>query len=950
MSAAIETGHYRLEARSISRSAPARAAATRRATAAGKPASGPRSAVAAAAYRHGAVLIDERTGAVHDYSRRRGIVSLGVLAPVGCEWTADRSELWNRADAAEKRKDAKLARDWVLSLPYDLDDAAHRRIVVAFSRYLADRYNVAVDAAIHPPSKDSDSDKNFHAHVMTTTRVVTPDGFGPKVGILDNPTTSGAEVEHAREIAAALINAEHQAARTGRQVDHRSYARQGIDRLPTKKMGQAATALERRSRPVQTRVGDWNRGVQLHNAVAPLRAERAILDHEIAALRQAETRHAQAAAARAREALLAPAPSLARLAEFAQPLTIHGPSRAPSVQLEPAATMPMSTAVAPKPLIRNMDAEAGPGIQPLIDIMSAGRAAMPGGQASAPTKQVPPVDRVLALICRAGGGDPAQPELRFRRIRTENGGAVAALAGMMGGQRGARYATDETTGAQHLVVPIADVAASAGTSRMDTAAMLRVLRRARGASDAAELRAAREVERTREDRAAREAALEQIRRLEAQEKARERRSRAPTSEEVDAVFARVLQAEPGVEETPFVRAAGDTNGPVARLEQILANRDPLHPSNPESNGSRGFTVPASSMAGIFWDALLRDVVGARKWLAELVRLLRAARRASRIMAERARQAVEQRLTPPSVSGSPTRPDRTKPRAVPAMPIPAAARTPDVAPEQPARAAVVTVPARTAGTGGPDRGEAGRDEATRQVALRARKAAEKQAAEQRRLAEVADQAGAEMPRRAQPAQPTSKAERPSAIVGQPSRILAEAAPSSPRPEKTSEAPPLPGKAAGQIRPATPTFTAQPPPSIPAQLPEHVASLPAPEASWMNQVQSALGVPAKATSVTLRAAEGPESKVRALTAALREHRLDGAYSNGPGSLVIEPWRFGQALEKLPGEPPTLATQLIAMTHAAAVESTAVRTAAKAVRVAQDPTQPDHGGKSGSGQDGP
>ncbi len=381
------------------------------------------------------MLTDERTGVVHDYSRRRGIASLDVLAPAGCEWTADRCELWNRADGAEKRKDAKLAREWLLCLPYDLSDEAHRRIVIAFSRHLVARYNIAVDPAIHPPGMGSDSDKNYHAHVMTTTRVVTPDGFGAKNGVLDNPTTSGAEVEHLREFTAALINAEHQAAGTARRVDHRSYVRQGIDRLPTKKMGPAATALERRSRPVQTRVGEWNRGVQLHNAVAPLMAERAVLDHQITVLRQAGTREARATIARARETLLAPAPALARLAEAAQPLTIHGPSRDPSVQLERAVTLPASAAVTSKPLIRHMDAEAGPGIQLLIDIISVEIAVMSGGQASVPTKQVPPADQVLVLIRRAGGGDPAQPELRLRRIRTDDGGAVAvaALAGTMVG-------------------------------------------------------------------------------------------------------------------------------------------------------------------------------------------------------------------------------------------------------------------------------------------------------------------------------------------------------------------------------------------------------------------------------------------------------------------------------------------------------------------------------------
>ena len=42
-----------------------------------------RSAVAAAAYRAGERLRDERSGQVHDYSKRRGVVFAEILVPRG---------------------------------------------------------------------------------------------------------------------------------------------------------------------------------------------------------------------------------------------------------------------------------------------------------------------------------------------------------------------------------------------------------------------------------------------------------------------------------------------------------------------------------------------------------------------------------------------------------------------------------------------------------------------------------------------------------------------------------------------------------------------------------------------------------------------------------------------------------------------------------------------------
>jgi hypothetical protein len=80
-----------------------------------------RSATGAAACRAGERIVDERTGQVYDYTRRRGDIETAILAPAGAPaWTLDRSVLWNTVDKAERRGDAQVAREIVVALPLEL--------------------------------------------------------------------------------------------------------------------------------------------------------------------------------------------------------------------------------------------------------------------------------------------------------------------------------------------------------------------------------------------------------------------------------------------------------------------------------------------------------------------------------------------------------------------------------------------------------------------------------------------------------------------------------------------------------------------------------------------------------------------------------------------------------------------------------------------------------------
>ena len=104
--------------------------------------------------------------------------------------------------------------------------------------------NLAADVAIHAPGKEGDN-RNHHAHILLTTRRLTPDGFTEKTRELDD--VKQGEVAQWRERYARLQNERLREAGIETRVDHRSLEAQGIDRAPTRHLGPAATGYERRT-------------------------------------------------------------------------------------------------------------------------------------------------------------------------------------------------------------------------------------------------------------------------------------------------------------------------------------------------------------------------------------------------------------------------------------------------------------------------------------------------------------------------------------------------------------------------------------------------------------------------------------------------------------------------------------------------------------------------------
>ena len=210
-----------------------------------------RSGTAAAAYRAGVCLKDERTGEVHDYTRKQGVEHTELVFPHGVNMS--REDLWNAAEGAEKRKDARIAREFELALPAELTKEQRRELATGFARHLVEQYGVAADVALHEPNRKGDQ-RNHHAHILITTRQISVQGLGNKTDLeqedkalrAQKKDTGRQQIETLRAAWAAQCNLGLQRAGSHERVSHKSLKAQGIEREPTSHLGPVATAMERR--------------------------------------------------------------------------------------------------------------------------------------------------------------------------------------------------------------------------------------------------------------------------------------------------------------------------------------------------------------------------------------------------------------------------------------------------------------------------------------------------------------------------------------------------------------------------------------------------------------------------------------------------------------------------------------------------------------------------------
>src|ERR1700752_4799815 len=93
-----------------------------------------RRATAAAAYRAGERIRDERSGELINYGRRRDVLHTEIFLPrqfdgLTVAWARGRQRWGNPPEHTEKRHTARVAREYQVSLPAELE--ASRRIALA---------------------------------------------------------------------------------------------------------------------------------------------------------------------------------------------------------------------------------------------------------------------------------------------------------------------------------------------------------------------------------------------------------------------------------------------------------------------------------------------------------------------------------------------------------------------------------------------------------------------------------------------------------------------------------------------------------------------------------------------------------------------------------------------------------------------------------------------------
>ena len=217
------------------------------------------SAVAAAAYQSGEKLFCEYDQQVKHYPEKRGIVHNEILLPANAppEY-ADRNTLWNAVEAVEKQWNSQLARRWVLTIPREIPPDQYAVLVREFCQQQFVSKGMCVDFAIHDKG-----DGNPHAHVMLTMRAMDEHGkWLPKSRKVYDLDESGERIKlpsgrwkshkedtvdwndrkyceiwrHEWEI---IQNRYLEANNRPERVDLRSYARQGLDIIPTE-IGRAS--------------------------------------------------------------------------------------------------------------------------------------------------------------------------------------------------------------------------------------------------------------------------------------------------------------------------------------------------------------------------------------------------------------------------------------------------------------------------------------------------------------------------------------------------------------------------------------------------------------------------------------------------------------------------------------------------------------------------------------
>lgn len=197
-----------------------------------------KSCIAAAAYRAGEKLYDERQEISQDYTKKKSVES-EIIAPNNSpEWVYNRQKLWNEVDRAETRCNSRTAREINIALPVELTKDIQKEIA---RKYVKENFvdkGMVADLCFH--FNDSN---NPHFHVMLTTREINENGFTKKNRNWDKKENATIWRKNWAEYA----NESLKKAGFKETIDHRSYKDQGIDKLPTIHLGKTSNEMMKKN-------------------------------------------------------------------------------------------------------------------------------------------------------------------------------------------------------------------------------------------------------------------------------------------------------------------------------------------------------------------------------------------------------------------------------------------------------------------------------------------------------------------------------------------------------------------------------------------------------------------------------------------------------------------------------------------------------------------------------
>ena len=226
-----------------------------------------RSAIACAAYRSGEKLVCDYYGIEQDYTKKSGVEFTNIYAPENTNPNLlDRQKLWNTVEKVENRKNSLLAREFEIAFPSELNAEQRKTLLDELCQELVKRHGVIVDAAIHAPHTEGGSDdRNYHAHIMFTTRSISKTGDFESKKYRDFSRDDGTKtVSQWRSDFADLVNNQLEAIGSKERVSHLSYEDLGNGLEATKHEGYEVTQLRRQG--IKTEVSQSNDAIRQRNA------------------------------------------------------------------------------------------------------------------------------------------------------------------------------------------------------------------------------------------------------------------------------------------------------------------------------------------------------------------------------------------------------------------------------------------------------------------------------------------------------------------------------------------------------------------------------------------------------------------------------------------------------------------------------------------------------------